>query len=86
MVIVTGIVLLLIFGWLFVFLADTLRPISLDGMRLRHGFNKTSTGISFAVSPALLRNIVIALFVVLIVHELVHGLFYWLFSSLRPKV
>lgn len=85
MAIVTGIALLLIFGWLFVFLADTLRPTSLDGMRLRNGFSTTSTGISFAVSPALLRNIVIALVAVLIVHELVHGLFYWLFSSRRPK-
>ena len=83
--VVTGIVLLLIFGWLFVLFANAIRPTALDGMRLRDLLVSTSTGTFLAVSPALLRDFGIALVAVLIVHELVHGLFYWLFSSRRPK-
>jgi hypothetical protein len=82
---VTGIVLLLIFGWLFVLFANAVRPTALDGMRLRDLLVSNSTGTFLAVSPAVLRNFGIALVAVLIVHELVHGLFYWLFSSHRPK-
>lgn len=83
--IVTGIALLLFFGWLFVLVANTLRPTALEGLRLRDLFVTTNTGTSFAVSTALLRNFGIALIAVLIVHELVHGLFYWLLSGKRPK-
>jgi hypothetical protein len=83
--IVTGIALLLFFGWLFVLVANTIRPTALDGLRLRDLFVTTNTGTSFAVSTALLRNFSIALIAVLIVHELVHGLFYWLLSGKHPK-
>jgi hypothetical protein len=81
----TGIVLLLIFGWLFVLFANAVRPTALDGMRLRDLLVSNSTGTFLVVSPALLRNFGIALVAVLIVHELIHGFFYWLFSSRRPK-
>ena len=83
--VVTGIALLLIFGWLFGLFANAIRPTALDGMRLRDLLVSTSTGTFLAISPVLLRNFAIALVAVLIVHELVHGLFYWLFSSRRPK-
>ena len=83
--VVTGIALLLIFGWLAVLFVNTLRPSALDGMRLPDLFVSTTTGISLAIPAALFRNFAIALIAVLFIHELVHGLCYWLFSRQRPK-
>jgi hypothetical protein len=54
-------------------------------MRLQDLLRSTTAGFSLAIPPALLRNLGLALIAVLIFHELVHGLFYWLFSSRRPK-
>jgi hypothetical protein len=83
--VVTGIALLLMVGWLFATFANTLRPTALDGMQLQDLFSSTPTGSSFAIPPALFRNIGLALIAVLIFHEIVHGLFYWLFSGHRPR-
>ncbi len=84
-VIVTGIALLLISGWLLVLFVNALRPTALDGMRLRDLLVLTSAGTFFAIPPAAFRSVGIALIAVLFLHELVHGLFYWLFSGQRPK-
>jgi hypothetical protein len=83
--VVTAIALLLIAGWLLVLFVNALRPTALDGMRFRDLFSTTTTGSSFTIPPALFRNLGLAVISVVIVHELVHGLFYWLFSSHRPK-
>jgi len=85
--VVTGIALLLIFGWLLVLFVNALRPSALDGMRLRDIFVPSPSGTSlvFTMPPTLFRNVGMALIAVLFIHELVHGLFYWLFSSQRPK-
>jgi hypothetical protein len=83
--VVTGIALLLISGWLAVLFVNTLRPSALDGMRLRDLFVSASTGTSLAIPLALFRDFAIALLAVLFIHELVHGLFYWLFSRQRPR-
>jgi len=83
--IIIGIVLFLIFGWLLVLFVNALRPTALDGMRLRDLLSTNTAGSSFVIPPALFRNVGLALIAVLIFHELVHGLFYWLFSSQRPK-
>jgi len=83
--VLTGILLLLIVGWLLVLLTDTLRPAALDGMRLRDILGSTSDGFSLVIPPALFRNFGLALIAVMIFHELVHGLFYWLFSNRRPR-
>jgi hypothetical protein len=82
---VTGVVLLLVVGWLLVMFANALRPAALDGMRLRDLFRSTTTGSSLVIPPAVSRNLGLALIAVVILHEGVHGLFYWLFSSRRPK-
>jgi hypothetical protein len=84
--IVTGIALLLIVSWLLVTFVNELRPTALEGMRLHDMFNSTATGISFVMHPALFRDLGFALIAVLILHELVHALFYWLFSSKRPRL
>ena len=83
--IIIGIVLFLIFGWLLVLFVNALRPTALDGMRLRDLLSTNTEGSSFVIPPALFRNVGLALIAVLIFHELAHGLFYWLFSSQRPK-
>jgi hypothetical protein len=83
--VVTGMFLLLITGWLLVLFVNALRPTALDGMRLQDLLRSTTAGFSLAIPPVLLRNLGLALIAVLILHELVHGLFYWLFSSRRPK-
>jgi hypothetical protein len=82
---VTSIAKLLIVGWLLVMFANAFRPTALDGMRLRDLFSSTTTGSSLVIPPALFRNLGLALIAVLILHEIVHGLFYWLFSSHRPR-
>ncbi len=84
--ILTGIALLLIFGWLLALFADTIRPAALDGLRLHDLMRSTSTASTFAIPPALFRELLLALAAVLIAHESVHGLFYWLISRKRPKV
>lgn len=82
---VTGIALLLIVSWLLAMFVNALRPTALDGMRLRNLFSTTTTGSSFVIPPSLFRNFGLAVITVVIVHELVHGLFYWLLSNHRPK-
>ena len=82
---IVGIALLIIVSWLFALFVDSLRPNALTGMRLRDLFNSTTTGSSLVIPPALFRNFSLALIAVLILHELVHGLFYWLFSGHSPK-
>ena len=81
---VVGMALLLISGWLLALYVDALRPSALDGMRLRDLFVSTTAGTAIAIPAALFRNLGIALAAVLFVHELVHGLFYWLFSGRLP--
>jgi hypothetical protein len=84
-VMVTGIALLLIVGWLLALFTNALRPTALDGMRLRNLLGSTTDGSFFIIPSELFRNFGLALIAVLIFHEFVHGLFYWLFSSQRPK-
>jgi hypothetical protein len=83
--VVSGIALLLISGWLLVLFVNAIRPSALDGMRLRDLFVTTPSGVTFAMPAALFRDSGIALIAVLFIHELVHGLFYWLFSKQPPK-
>lgn len=83
--VISGIMLLFIGGWLLVLFANAFRPNALDGMRLHDLLRSTTAGFSLVVPPALFPNLGLALIAVLIFHELVHGLFYWLFSSHRPK-
>jgi hypothetical protein len=83
--IIIGIALLIIAGWLFVIFSNSLRPTALDGMRFHDLFTSTATGSSFVIPSTFFQNIGLALIAVLILHEFVHGLFYWLFSNRRPN-
>lgn len=68
-----GLVLLLVFGWLFLQAAALIRP-DISEPRL--------LDLTSALDPL---AIIIGLVVMLIVHELIHGLFFWLFTGARPK-
>jgi hypothetical protein len=83
--IVSGIVLLITTGWLLVQLIDTLRPEALAGIRFSDMLTTTANGTAFNLPFSLIRDFVIATGLVLIIHELVHGLFFWLFSGKRPR-
>ncbi len=80
-----GIVLLVTTGWLLVQFTNSLRPETLAVIRLGDILTPTPTGYTFSIPFALIRDFVIALILVLIIHELVHGLFYWWLSGKRPK-
>ena len=83
--VVTGIVLLLLSGWLLVLFINALRPAALDGMRLGNLIHSTLSGTFLSIPSALLRVLFIALISVLVIHELAHGLLYWLLSRKPPK-
>lgn len=71
---VTGLLLLFIFGWLFMGVAAFLNP-QFFWLELRI-FAATLTLPAFLLTAAL----------VVVLHELSHALFFWLFSRERPKV
>jgi hypothetical protein len=70
-----GLGLLLVFGWLFFWLAVRLNPQA--GLSLSFSFNLPS-GLSAVL-------VIVASFAaVLLLHELVHGAFFWLVTRSRP--
>ena len=66
--------LLLIFGWFFVWYARLVRPNILAEVGSR-SFNP----IYFVIS------LVVVFVVMIVVHELIHGAFFWVFTRQRPK-
>lgn len=73
---VIGLALLLLFGWLFLRLAMAIRPEAFHGGTI---FSSQQSGWL----PLLL--VLVAAVAVLVLHELVHGFFFWLFTRTRPK-
>ncbi len=71
-----GLGLLLLFGWLFLWLAMLLRPQ--PGSELSFSFDLQS-GFSAIL------GIVVAFISVLLLHELVHGACFWLITRSRPR-
>jgi hypothetical protein len=80
--IVSGIVLLITVGWLFVQFTNLVRPSALEAMRFHAILTTTSSGGTSITIP--FQVPVIALVLVMLIHELVHGLFYWWFAGQRP--
>lgn len=83
--VLTGVILLLGSGWLLAALLNAVRPAALAGVRLNELVTETAVGTTFTMPFGLILNFIIAVVLVLIVHELVHGLAYWLFSGVRPR-
>jgi hypothetical protein len=83
--IVSGIVLLLAAAWLFVQFTNLVRPSALEALRFHDILTLSNDGGgSFTIPYQLAIDYVVALVLVLLTHELVHGLFYWLFAGQRP--
>jgi predicted metal-dependent HD superfamily phosphohydrolase len=68
-----GLTMLIFFGWAFLQAAVTLRPEA-----------STLSAASILGSSGLL-NIALALVTVLLLHELIHGFCFWIFTGERPK-
>lgn len=73
---VIGLALLLVFAWLFFWLASVLRPQA--GLTLSFAINLPS-------SLKAILAILVAFISVLLLHELVHGAFFWLITRTRPR-
>ena len=80
--IVSGIVLLIAVGWLLVQFTHVLRPAALEGIRFRDILTITPDGKPSIVLPIV--DAVVALVLVMLIHELVHGVFFWWFAGQRP--
>jgi hypothetical protein len=84
--IVSGMVLLLAVGWLLLQFTDLVRPSALEGTSLHDILTTTSGGTTSLTVPfPLIVGGVAAFLLVMLTHELVHGLFYWCFAGQRPK-
>ncbi len=68
-----GLLLLPLFGWLFLLATAALRP-ELDSLTLEP--------VVFGLD---LVSVLLALLLVMVLHELVHGFFFWLFTRERPE-
>jgi hypothetical protein len=85
--VVSGIILLLATGWLLVQFTNLVRPTALDGLRLRDLQTVTPDGGQSTVIPCqFIVDGIIAFAMAMLVHELVHGLFFWRFTGKRPTV
>jgi len=83
--IVSGIVLLIAVGWLLVQFTHFLRPTALEGIRFRDVLTITPDGKPSIVLPfQLIVDAIVALVLVMLIHELVHGIFFWRFAGQRP--
>jgi len=80
--IASGIVLLLAVGWLLVQFTNFVRPTALEALRLRDIPTTTPDGGTSVTIPIV--DGVVALVLVMLIHELVHGMFYWQFAGRRP--
>lgn len=85
--IVSGIVLLIIVGWFFLQFTSLVRPTALGTLGLRDVLTLSNDGGgSFTIPWQLAADYVIALVLVLLTHELVHGVFYWRFTGKCPTL
>jgi hypothetical protein len=73
--IVSGIVLLILVGWLLLQFAHLVRPAAFEGPGLGDILTMTTEGNTSITLP--FQPILVALVLVTVIHELVHGLFYW---------
>ena len=79
---ILGIVLLIAVGWLLVQFAYFLRPAALEGIRFRNLLTITPSGQPAITLPIV--DAVVAFVLVMLIHELVHGMFFWWFAGQRP--
>ncbi|MGB2909933.1 MAG: DUF3267 domain-containing protein [Anaerolineales bacterium] len=81
--IVSGIVLFFIVGWLFVQFINLVRPPALEALRSNIQTTTSNGATSFTIP---FQGVIIALALVMFIHELVHSVFYWWFSGKCPTI
>jgi len=85
--IVSGIILLLTVGWLLVQFTNLVRPAALEALRFRDILTITPDGdTSITIPFQLIVDAIVACILVMITHELVHGVFFWRFTGKCPTV
>jgi len=83
--IVSGIVLLITIGWLLVQFTHLLRPTALEGMRFPDILTTTPEGNTSITLPfQLIVDGIVAAVSMMLIHELVHGVFFWWFTGRFP--
>ena len=83
--IVTFIVLFLAVGWLLIKFTDFFRPGILEVLGSKYILTNTPEGSEITFTFQLILDVVIALILVMLLHEPVHGMFYWRFAGKRPE-
>jgi len=82
--IASGIVLLITITWMLVKFSRFLRPTALEVIRLHNILTITPDGKLFIVLPIV--DAIVALVLVVLIHELVHGLIFWWYSGNAPRL
>jgi hypothetical protein len=72
-----AILLLVFYGWLFTYLIDIFRPLN----QIRGGL----LGLFSSISILELLFCILSIIFMLALHELIHGIFFWLFTRELPK-
>ena len=85
--IVIGIILLFAVGWLLLQFTEFVRPSGLEGTPFDDILTTTPDGNTAVTLPfPVILGGAAAFVLVMLIHELVHGLFYWRFSGQRPTL
>ncbi len=74
---IAGLVLLVVFGWFFRLIISYIHPINLFHQGIL-GFLTYFSGLELLALP-------LSLILMLVLHEVIHGLFFWLFTHQRPR-
>jgi hypothetical protein len=77
-----GTLALLVTGWLFWVLMARVRPFSLEAFGLQESLPGGGFQINF--TGTIILGLLAALVLMVLIHEAVHGFFFWLFTSRRP--
>lgn len=73
-----GLVLMCVFGVFFIYLISVIRPVAYNGGEFAKPF-----GLKSVLFETL--SLLVMLVIMLILHEAIHGVFFWAFSRVRPK-
>jgi hypothetical protein len=77
---VVGVIALIISAWLFINLTYLLRPESVELLSV---ILRSEDGLSFRISVSL-PSLLVALLMMIVLHEAVHGIAFWYFTRKKP--
>jgi hypothetical protein len=81
-----GLVAFFIFGWAFLQAAYILNPHAEQILSISSVMDQTGDGgFSLTIPGAWLLGFIAAMILMIVFHEAVHGLFFWLFTARRPR-